>query len=83
MKKADILDMQFARLKIELAKQILDTEDTGIIETVRDLFKNKENDFWSELPEHVKKGIEKSKQQAKNGLLTPHDEVVRKYTKHL
>lgn len=83
MDKADVLDMQFTKLKIELAKQILDTEDSGIIEAIRNLFKNKEADFWDELPEYVKTGIEKGREQAKNGLVTSHDEVMKKYAKYL
>jgi predicted transcriptional regulator len=40
-------------------------------------------DFFQELPEHVKKGIEKSLQQSKEGLVIPHEEVMKKYAKYL
>jgi predicted transcriptional regulator len=35
------------------------------------------------LPQHVKEGIVRSRQQAKAGLLTPHEEVMKKYAKYL
>ncbi|TZF86456.1 hypothetical protein FW774_05275 (plasmid) [Pedobacter sp. BS3] len=69
--------------KIELVKMLLETEDRDLIEAVRDLFKSRQEDFWPGLPVHVKKGIKKSKKQATCGLLTAHDEVIKKYSKYL
>jgi hypothetical protein len=69
--------------KIELAKRLLDTDDESIIKQVKDIFESHEKDFWNELPEHVKAGIEKSRKQAEEGLLTPHNEVKKRYTKYL
>lgn len=46
-----------------------------------DFKKEHENDFWNDLPAYVKAGIEKSRKQAIEGLLTPHDEVKKKYIK--
>jgi hypothetical protein len=34
-----------------------------------------EPDFWTELPEHIKEGIEKSLEQAKNGQTKSYAEV--------
>lgn len=69
--------------KIELVKRLLDTDDQSILAEVKHVFESREQDFWIDLPEQVKKGIERSKKQAKEGLLTPHDEVMKKYTKYL
>jgi hypothetical protein len=69
--------------KIELVKRLLDTDDESIIKQVKDIFESHEKDFWNELPEHVKAGIEKSRKQAEEGLLTPHNEVKKRYTKYL
>ncbi len=55
--------------KIELVKMLLNTNDEVIIKKVRALFKKSEGDFWETLPADVKKGIEKSRQQAKDGQL--------------
>jgi predicted transcriptional regulator len=44
--------------------------------------KLKEIDFWNDLPEYVKAGIKRGQQQAAEGKLTPHDEVMKKYAKY-
>jgi hypothetical protein len=62
--------------KIELVKMLLNTEDETLIQQIRALFKTKSKDFWEELPEHVKQGIQKSRQQAKNGELISFDQVL-------
>lgn len=69
--------------KIELVKRLLDTEDEAVILEVKNVFESHEKDFWNELPEHVKTGIERSRKQAEAGLLTPHEEVMKKYAKYL
>jgi len=69
--------------KIELVKRLLDTDDESVIQQVKEVFEIHEKDFWNDLPEHVKTGIERAKKQAQAGLLTPHDEVMKKYTKYL
>ncbi|WP_295800142.1 hypothetical protein [Mucilaginibacter sp.] len=45
--------------------------------------KNQVRDFWNDLPEHVKAGIELVQKQAADGKLTPQDEVMKKYAKCL
>jgi len=69
--------------KLELVKRLLDTDDELVLQQVKDIFANHEKDFWNDLPEHVKTGIERSRKQAEDGLLTPHDEVMKKYAKYL
>ncbi|MBS1530996.1 MAG: hypothetical protein JSU01_11850 [Bacteroidetes bacterium] len=69
--------------KIELVKRLLDTDDESVIREVKDVFASHDKDFWNDLPEHVKAGIERSRKQAEQGLLTPHDEVMKKYAKFL
>lgn len=69
--------------KIELVRRLLDTEDEVLIQEVKAVFESHENDFWEELPLHVKEGIERSRKQAEQGLLSPHDVVMQKYKKYL
>jgi len=57
------LDEKYKNLFLEVAKA---AKATIIIE---------EPDFWTELPEHVKAGIEKSLEQAKNGQTKSYEEV--------
>lgn len=69
--------------KIALVKRLLDTDDEAVLNRVKEVFESHEKDFWNDLPEHVKSGIEKSKLQAEAGLLTPHEDVMKKYDKYL
>jgi hypothetical protein len=69
--------------KLELVKRLLDTDDESVLQEVKTVFENHEKDFWTDLPEYVKTGIERSRKQAEAGLLTPHDEVMKKYVKYL
>lgn len=75
--------MSILEEKIELAKKILSTEDSSLLEEIKELFEGREKDFWDDLPEHVKEGIKRGQQQAKDGLLTPHDEVMKKYQRFI
>jgi hypothetical protein len=50
--------------KIELAKLILNTNDTGLISQIKSLFRNKEENWWDELPDSVKQGVNQSVEQA-------------------
>jgi len=69
--------------KIELAKKLLETDDESLIQEVKAIFESHEKDFWHDLPAHVKEGIERSQQQAAQGVVSPHDEVIKKYKKYL
>ncbi|HEX7367482.1 MAG TPA: hypothetical protein VF273_10325 [Pelobium sp.] len=69
--------------KITLAKRILETEDPSLLEQVKELFEVRAVDFWDELPEAVKEGIRKGQKEANEGLLTSHEEVMKKYQKYL
>ncbi|MCO5935530.1 hypothetical protein NAF17_08260 [Mucilaginibacter sp. RB4R14] len=44
---------------------------------------NNDKDFWDDLAGNVKQGIEMAKQQAAEGKLTPHDELMSKYAQYL
>ena len=61
--------------KIELAKLILSTDDTGLINKIKSLFKNKEEDWWEELPASIKVGINESIEQANRGEFISLEEV--------
>ena len=61
--------MDIQNEKSGLVKRLLDTDDELILQQVKDIFESHEKVFWTELPEHVKNGIERSKQQADQGYL--------------
>ena len=69
--------------KLQLVKRLLDTDDETVLQQVKDIFENNKKDFWNDLPDHVKNGIERARKQAETGLLIPHEEVMKKYAKYL
>jgi hypothetical protein len=69
--------------KIELAKRLLETEHESVLLQIKEVFDSHDKDFWNELPEHVKAGIERGRKQAAEGKRTLHDEVMKEYAKYL
>ncbi len=75
--------MDLQAQKIALAKRLLDTDDEAVLLQIKEVFESNEKDFWNDLPEHVKAGIERGRKQAAEGKLIPHDTVMKKYAKYL
>lgn len=69
--------------KIELAKRLLETEDEMLIQQVKAVFDSYQSESSEVLPDHVKIGIQKSQQQAADGLLIPHEDVMKRYNRYL
>jgi len=65
--------------KIALAKRLLDTDNEALLQQVKDIFDANE---WATLPDHVKAGIENARQQAREGLLTSHEDILKKYARY-
>ena len=62
--------------KIELAKLILNTDDIGLLDQVKALFKTKKDEsWWNEIPESIQKGINESIAQADRGEFVSFDEL--------
>jgi hypothetical protein len=61
--------------KIELAKLILSTNDTGLINQIKSLFKDKEENWWGGLPASVRQGINESIDQANRGEFISYSDV--------
>ena len=83
MVKTVNLNMDIQTEKIALVKRLLDTNDEDVINQVKEIFESREKDFWNDLPAYVTKGIERSRLQAGQGILTPHEQVMKKYDKYL
>jgi hypothetical protein len=69
--------------KIELAKLILSTDDTGLINQVKALFKKKDENWWEDLPASVKLRINESIDQANRGEFISLDEVKKEVSELL
>jgi len=61
--------------KIELITLILNTNDISVIKQVKALFKNRDENWWDQLPAHVNHGINESIGQANRGEFFSYDEV--------
>lgn len=73
--------MNIAATKIELAKQILNTENKTLIKYIQSLFETQDADLWDELPDRVKRSAERGLAQADAGELKSHAEVMKKHKK--
>ncbi len=73
--------MSIATLKKEVKKNI-DKADERVLKMVNALLlADQGEDWYDELPDKVKTDLDISLQQEKEGLLTPHTEVMKKYRK--
>ena len=59
--------MDIKATKIALAQLILETERIDILESIQQLFKKEETDFWEELSQEQRDHINEGYQQALNG----------------
>lgn len=73
--------MNIAAVKVELAKQLLSTQNTGLIKHIQAIFETQEKDFWNELPNEIKLSAQKAMKQADKGEFKTHEEVMKKVGK--
>jgi len=55
--------------KLELMRLLIDTESEEVINELKSVFIKKGYDFWDDLPDNVKDGIEKGLEDVKEGRL--------------
>lgn len=75
--------MNIATLKLELAKQLLNTDDNGIINHIKAVFQTQSSDWWADLPREVKASVERGLAQSERGETIPHEQVMKRYKKWL
>lgn len=73
--------MKLENSKIELAQQILASNNKDLINHLTAVFATQENDIWDEYSDDLKQSINKGIEQANNGELKSHTEVMKKYRK--
>jgi hypothetical protein len=73
--------MGYDAIKSELIEWLTKLEDGETIEYLKIIKDSKENDhdWWNDLTEEQKKGLERGLKDIDNGKVTPHAEVVKKY----
>ncbi|WP_293785863.1 hypothetical protein [uncultured Pedobacter sp.] len=75
--------MSIEELKIEIAKKVFETDDENLLSELDMLLNYNEKVELDQLPKHVQEGIKRGLKQAKEGKLTPHNEVMKRYAKYL
>jgi predicted transcriptional regulator len=63
--------------KIELVKLLLETESSEVINEIKAVFKRQGNDFYDDLPQHVKDSIEKGLKEIEQGEIYEHATVMQ------
>ena len=75
--------MNIATTKLELAKQLLNTNNKSIINYIKAIFETQSSDWWEELPDKVKVSVLRGLKQSEKGETIPHNQVMKKYSKWL
>lgn len=65
--------------KLEIIKQLLETNDETIIKSIKKVFTKEKKDFWEELTEEQKAEIEESEKQIERGEFSLYDDFMKKY----
>ncbi len=73
--------MTLETIKLDLAKKIIATNNTSIINHIKAVFDNGISNWFEELPMEVQTSVEKGLKQSLKGEGKPHNEVMKKYYK--
>jgi predicted transcriptional regulator len=65
--------------KLEIIKQLLETNDETIIASIKKVFTREPKDWWDDLTEEQKAEIEESERQIERGEFVLYDEFMKKY----
>ena len=71
-------------MNIQLEKQALikllkETENPSVIKAIKKVFQNEKKDWFDELPNNAKEGIEEGLEDIKNGRVVSYEEVKKKF----
>ena len=75
--------MNLATTKVELASQLLNTNNKELISHIKAIFDTQEDSWWNCLPDKIKASVERALKQSATGDTIPHSEVMKKYKKWL
>ena len=63
--------------KLELLKMLMDENDPGVLKEVRAVLQHDEQDFWNDIPQHIKDAINEGIGDIDNGRHFSHEEVMK------
>ena len=75
--------MNISLTKVEITKNILETESPVILKHIAAILDAYKSDLWDELSEVQKKSVKKAQNQLENGKGISHREVMKKHSKWL
>lgn len=75
--------MNISLTKVEITKNILETESEVVLKHIKAILTAYKNDLWDELSEAQKKSVKKAQAELLAGSGKPHREVIKKYKKWL
>lgn len=78
--KTDIMDLQAE--KLELVRMVLDTDNPGVLASVKRIFsESKKLDYWDKLPQYQKDEILKGVEEVGNGETIDYNKITEKHRK--
>ena len=75
--------MNISLAKVEITKNILETESEVMLKHIKAILHAYKHDLWDELSEIQQKSVKKAQLELMNGGGKPHKEVMKKYKKWL
>jgi hypothetical protein len=66
--------------KLEIMRMILETDNPGILQSIKKLFKKEsKDDFWNTLPQEQKEEILKGIEEIENGEVIDYEDFMKKH----
>jgi len=62
--------------KYKIVEKIIQSNDEGLLNEINALLGLAKNDFWDDLPNEIKEGINQAKEQLQNGEGIAHSQVM-------
>jgi gas vesicle protein len=63
-------------LKYKIVEKIIQSNDENLLNEIKSLIGLSETDFWTEIPEEIKKSINKAKEELNRGEGLEYDDVM-------
>jgi hypothetical protein len=73
--------MNISATKIELLKDLLETNSEVVLKHIKAVLKSYKTDLWDDLTENQKQSVKRAKKQLEKGEGKPHADVMKKYEK--
>ena len=65
--------------KLELMKMLMETENPSVLQAIRKIFQKEEKDWWDDLPNSAKDGINEGLEDIKNGRVHSYEEIKKEF----